>query len=335
MADIDFDRKSGRPRVATAALAAFGRDDARFRRLRNLRRCVVVLPIFTGIIFALTHGAWPAFKAFGFGVSAPPRPGIRSRKSSARFRRSTARSSPRRSRCSSPCPVGIGIAIFLTEICPRPLRRPVGIAIELLAGIPSIIYGIWGLFIFAPFFQRTSQPWMIDRFRQHSLPAGSLRRAALRHRHLHGVAHSFDHDPAVHFGGDARCLRDRSADPEGSCLWPGLHDLGSDVARRAAFRAHRRRRRRDAGARPRAWRNDGGDLRDRQCAPHQSRRFFAPGTTISATIANEFTEAVGDLYLSSLIAIGLILFFITFIVLAAAQLMLRASITLGPEGARK
>ena len=50
-------------------------------------------------------------------------------------------------------PVGIGIAIFLTEICPRPLRRPIGIAIELLAGIPSIIYGIWGLFVFAPWFQ--------------------------------------------------------------------------------------------------------------------------------------------------------------------------------------
>src|SRR5947209_18339629 len=47
-------------------------------------------------------------------------------------------------------PVGLGIAIFLTELCPQPLRRPIGIAIELLAGIPSIIYGIWGLFILAP-----------------------------------------------------------------------------------------------------------------------------------------------------------------------------------------
>src|SRR5215813_7163465 len=49
--------------------------------------------------------------------------------------------------------IGIGVAIFLTELCPRPLRRPIGIAIELLAGIPSIIYGIWGLFVFAPWFQ--------------------------------------------------------------------------------------------------------------------------------------------------------------------------------------
>ena len=59
-------------------------------------------------------------------------------------------------------PVGLGIAIFLTELCPMWLRRPIGIAIELLAGIPSIIYGIWGLFVFAPFLQQTVQPFLID-----------------------------------------------------------------------------------------------------------------------------------------------------------------------------
>ena len=61
-------------------------------------------------------------------------------------------------------PVGIMIAFFLTELCPMFLRRPIGIAIELLAGIPSIIYGIWGLFMFAPFLQRTLQPFLIDVF---------------------------------------------------------------------------------------------------------------------------------------------------------------------------
>ena len=68
-------------------------------------------------------------------------------------------------------PVGIGIAIFLTEICPRPLRRPIGIAIELLAGIPSIIYGIWGLFVFAPWFQEHVQTWIVDTFGRRSLSA--------------------------------------------------------------------------------------------------------------------------------------------------------------------
>ena len=61
-------------------------------------------------------------------------------------------------------PIGLLITLFLTELCPMWLRRPIGIAIELLAGIPSIIYGIWGLFIFAPFLQRTLQPALIDAF---------------------------------------------------------------------------------------------------------------------------------------------------------------------------
>ena len=61
-------------------------------------------------------------------------------------------------------PVGLGIAVFLTELCPPTLRRPIGIAIELLAGIPSIIYGIWGLFVFAPFLQQNVQPWLIALF---------------------------------------------------------------------------------------------------------------------------------------------------------------------------
>src|SRR5205814_7272262 len=61
-------------------------------------------------------------------------------------------------------PVGLMIAVFLTELCPMSLRRPIGIAIELLAGIPSIIYGIWGLFVFAPFLQQHVPPTLIGLF---------------------------------------------------------------------------------------------------------------------------------------------------------------------------
>src|SRR6516165_10146488 len=61
-------------------------------------------------------------------------------------------------------PIGLMIAFFLTALCPLWLRRPIGIAIELLAGIPSIIYGIWGLFVFAPFLQETLQPFLIATF---------------------------------------------------------------------------------------------------------------------------------------------------------------------------
>ena len=75
------------------------------------------------------------------------------------------------------------IAIFLTELCPLLLRRPIGIAIELLAGIPSIIYGIWGLFVFAPFLQQHVQPFLIDAVRQRARAVDPVRRPALRHRH--------------------------------------------------------------------------------------------------------------------------------------------------------
>src|SRR6202051_5313682 len=61
-------------------------------------------------------------------------------------------------------PLGLLLSLFLTELCPMWLRRAIGIAIELLAGIPSIIYGIWGLFVFAPFLQRPLQPALIDWF---------------------------------------------------------------------------------------------------------------------------------------------------------------------------
>ncbi|MHB8848477.1 MAG: phosphate ABC transporter permease subunit PstC, partial [Burkholderiales bacterium] len=61
-------------------------------------------------------------------------------------------------------PISFGIALFLTELSPNWLKRPLGIAIELLAGIPSIIYGMWGLFVFAPFFGDNIEPWLIDKF---------------------------------------------------------------------------------------------------------------------------------------------------------------------------
>ena len=80
-------------------------------------------------------------------------------------------------------PIGLLIAMFLTELCPMWLRRPIGIAIELLAGIPSIIYGIWGLFVFAPFLQDTLQPFLIARLRQRPGAVVAVRRPALRHRH--------------------------------------------------------------------------------------------------------------------------------------------------------
>ncbi len=140
----------------------FGMSDVRFRIL-TAAAAFLVVAIFSGVIASLVIGALPAMREFGFAF-------VYTKACNPVTEKFGAFASVYGTVVSSflamavAVPVGIGIAIFLTEICPRPLRRPIGIAIELLAGIPSIVYGIWGLFVFAPFFQSTVQPWFIDLF---------------------------------------------------------------------------------------------------------------------------------------------------------------------------
>ena len=145
-------------RAAIARRAGAG--DARFRWAALAAALAVVL-IFAGVIASLVIGAMPAFKAFGFGfiIDEAWRP-TRDRFGALAPIYGTLVTSIIAMVIA--VPVGIGIAIFLTDLCPRPLRRPVGIAIELLAGIPSIIYGIWGLFVFAPWFQTHVQEPVIN-----------------------------------------------------------------------------------------------------------------------------------------------------------------------------
>ena len=218
-------------------------------------------------------------------------------------------------------PIGLGIAIFLTEQCPLVLRRPIGIAIELLAGIPSIIYGIWGLFVFAPFLQQTLQPWLISTF--HGVPVlstlfagppygigiltASLILAIMVLPFIAAVSRDvFETVPPV--------LKEAAY---------GIGCTTNEVVRKVVIPYTR------VGVIGGVMLGLGRALGETMAvtfvignAHRISGSILAPGTTISATIANEFTEAVGDLYTSSLIALGLILFVITFIVLAFARLML-------------
>ena len=218
-------------------------------------------------------------------------------------------------------PVGLFIAMFLTELCPMWLRRPIGIAIELLAGIPSIIYGIWGLFIFAPFLQQYVQPFLISVFGNvpvlSTLFAGppygigiltsGLILAIMVLPFITSISRDvFDAVPPV--------LKE-AAYGLGCTTW--------EVARYVVLPYTR------VGVIGGVMLGLGRALGETMAvtfvignAHRISGSILAPGTTISATIANEFTEAVGDLYTSSLIALGLILFVITFIVLAIARLML-------------
>ncbi len=218
-------------------------------------------------------------------------------------------------------PIGLFIAMFLTELCPIWLRRPIGIAIELLAGIPSIIYGIWGLFLFAPFLQQTLQPFLIAVFGPvpllSSLFAGppygigiltsALVLAIMVLPFITSITRDvFDAVPPV--------LKE-AAYGLGCTTWEVVRYVVLPYSRVGVIGGIMLGLGRALGETMAVTFVIGN-------AHRVSASLLAPGTTISATIANEFTEAVGDLYTSSLIALGLILFVITFIVLAAARYLL-------------
>ena len=218
-------------------------------------------------------------------------------------------------------PVGLGSAIFLTELCPPLLRRPIGIAIELLAGIPSIIFGIWGLFIFAPFLQKYVEPPLISAFGDIPVlstlfsgpPYGigvltaSLILAIMVLPFITAVSRDvFDTVPPM--------LKE-SAYALGCTTWEVLGSVVVPYTRIELLGGVMLGLGRALGETMAVTFVIGN-------AHRLSGSLLAPGTTISATIANEFTEATGDLYTSALIALGVILFLITFVVLALARLML-------------
>jgi phosphate transport system permease protein len=218
-------------------------------------------------------------------------------------------------------PVGLMIAFFLTELCPQWLRRPIGIAIELLAGIPSIIYGIWGLFIFAPFLQDTLQPFLIGTlgevpgiaplFAGPPYGIGMLTAGLILAIMVLPFVTSISRDV---FAAVPPVLKE-AAYGIGCTTWEVGRNIVLPYARVGVIGGVMLGLGRALGETMAVTFVIGN-------AHRISASLLAPATTISATIANEFTEALGDLYTSSLIALGLILFVITFIVLAAARYLL-------------
>ena len=218
-------------------------------------------------------------------------------------------------------PLGLLIALFLTELCPMWLRRPIGIAIELLAGIPSIIYGIWGLFVFAPFLQRFVQPFLIDTFEHVPVLStlfegppygiGTLTAGLILAIMVLPFITSISRDV---FEAVPPVLKE-AAYGVGCTTWEVVRYVVLPYARVGVIGGVMLGLGRALGETMAVTFVIGN-------AHRVSASILAPGTTISATIANEFTEAVGDLYTSSLIALGLILFVITFIVLALARYLL-------------
>src|SRR5256885_10949846 len=146
------------------ALSAFKLGDTTFYWITRAS-AVSVLLILGGIIISLIVGAWPAIREYGLSFlwtqrwapsADPPVLGALGPIYGTLVTSFIA--------MAIAIPVGIGIAVFLTELCPIWLRRPIGMAVELLAGIPSIIYGIGGFLLLGPFLANTFQPFMIKIF---------------------------------------------------------------------------------------------------------------------------------------------------------------------------
>ncbi len=305
-------------RVKAARRAGAG--DLRFRAFA-LGAAVAVTLIFAGVLFSLLAGAMPAFKAFGVSF-------ITTEAWNPTEERFGALASIYGTLVTSliamfiAVPVGIGIAIFLTELCPRPLRRPIAIAIELLAGIPSIIYGIWGLFVFAPWFQLHVQQPIIDA--TSGVPViGTLLGGAPYGIGVFTASVILAIMVLPFISAVARDVLQtvppvlkEAAYGLGCTTWEVMWRVALPFARTGVVGGTMLALGRALGETMAVTFVIGN-------AHNIEASLFSPGTTISATIANEFTEATGPLYTSSLIAMGLLLFVITFVVLAVAQLMLR------------
>ncbi len=227
-----------------ATVRRFALTDAIFHALTRAA-AILVLVLLGGVAISLFAGSWPALSTFGFSflTSESWNPVTEKFGALAPIYGTIVTSVIA---ILIAVPISFGIAIFLTELCPRPLRRPIGIAVELLAGIPSIIYGLWGFFLLAPFLQTTVQP---SHYRPLPWRAGLIKpvcRPALRHRPADFGAHPRHHGAALHHLDHQGRLPHRADGAAGIGLRHRLHDLGSDTPRRHSLYPHRHHRRHHA-----------------------------------------------------------------------------------------
>lgn len=289
----------------------------------NLTRTVafITLALLGGIVISLTWSAWPSIEKFGFG-----------------FLTSSAWNPPAEDfgalvpiygtiitsiiALVIALPISFGIALFLTEMAPTWLRRPLGIAIELLAGIPSIVYGIWGLLVFAPFFGQHVQPLIAKTlgklpvvgslFSGPSLGIGIL--AA-------GIILAIMIIPFI-----ASVMRDvfelvptmlkESCYGLGGTTWETVSKVVLPYTRVGVI----------GGVMLGLGRALGETMAVTFVIGNASLlgnfSLFMPGNSITSALANEFAEATPGLYTAALVELGLILFFITFVVLSLSKLLL-------------
>lgn len=289
---------------------------------RNSTRffALLVLVLMFSIILSLIWGGWLSIKTFGFGflTSTEWNPVTGEFGAGVPIYGTLVTSFIA---LLIAVPVSFGIALFLTELSPNWMRRPLGIAIELLAGIPSIIYGMWGLFVFAPVFADHIQPWLIDNVSGWPL-VGFLFKGAPQGIGVltAGIILSVMIIPFI-----ASVMRDvfelvppllkESAYGLGATTWEVMRYIVLPFTKVGVM----------GGILLGLGRALGETMAVTFVIGNAHRlnfSLFAPGNSIASALANEFTEAVEDIYSSALIELGLILFLITFIVLALSKVML-------------
>jgi phosphate transport system permease protein len=218
-------------------------------------------------------------------------------------------------------PLSLGVAIFLVELCPSWARRPIGTAVELLAGIPSIVYGMWGLFVFAPWFAKHVQlPAMM------SAPPGTVwEKLVAGIPNGAGILTASIILAIMVLPFISATLREllltvppqvrESAYGLGSTTFETVTKVSLPYIRTGAIGAVMLGLGRALGETMAVTFIIGN-------AHGFPTSVFASGSTIASTIANEFAEATGELHTASLIALGLVLFLITFTVLAIARILI-------------
>lgn len=292
--------------------------DAFLRRLGRSAAAILLL-IFAAALVFLIKGSTPAIQAFGlpFFTTAAWNPVAQTFGAGAAVYGTVATAAIAMLIVG---PVGVGMSVFLTEFCPRNLRRPLGVVVELAAATPSVIYGIWGLFVLPPFMGRYVEPGLIALFGRvpvlkelfagppHGfsvLTAGfllaimALPFVAATMRDALNVTPAPLKEAAYAIGCTRREVVGKFVIPFARLAVLGAILLGLGRALGEAIAV-------------------AFVIGNAHVIPAS---LLEPGTTIAATILNEFPEAVGDLWTSSLMALGLALFAISFVVLVLARLM--------------
>ncbi|MBI3716053.1 MAG: phosphate ABC transporter permease subunit PstC [Betaproteobacteria bacterium] len=314
----DLSQAEERERLATR-LASQKWQDVLFK-YATLFFALLVLAMLAAIIGSLLLGAYPAFQHFGIGflVSTDWNP-VTAEYGAANAIYGTVVTSLIALLIA--IPVSFGIAVFLTELCPAKLRRSLGTAVELLAGVPSIIYGMWGLFVFAPVFSDYIQPGLqkvlggipvigklvTGPFMGIGMLAAGIILAVMVIPFIASVMRDvFEVVPPM--------LKE-SAYGLGATTWEVVRNIVLPYTKVGVVGGIMLGLGRALGETMAVTFVIGN-------AQKISPSLFEPGNSIASTLANEFAEASKDMHVASLISLGLVLFIITFVVLAIAKLML-------------